>query len=197
MTQPPVDIDPLLLVLQSRYGDPFHVREREAAAQTLLECSTDSYPRVIQLLSSGQAQNPAALLELLPRFAREDSVAVLEALMLNGGERLPRLAAIALARHAGSAARDALIKALDASSPDIVVAAADGLLERGDNEACAALISRSSIDDAQARYHILQAALHLDCIGIDALRRIMQSDPDQDVRDLMHDAIAAKESRND
>ena len=194
MTQPDLDIDELLRTLQSPYGSEQHVRARQNAARALLQLADKSYPRIIELLTTGAAANDLVLIELLPAFGRDDSVPLLSGILLSGRERAARIAGGALARHQSSLAEHALEAGLQSEIPEAIIASADGLLDRGDAQACRALISRASIDDATVRYHVLLAATRLGCLNAPALQRMLDSELDADIRELLQAAIDGMES---
>ena len=177
------------MLLQSPFGDGPHHREREAAAQWLLDHADRAYPRLLALASAG-AVGPAVV-ELLPAVDRKESVAVLETL-LGGPERTSWAAGQALARQRGPDALGALRRGLRHRDATAVVAAADGLGTRGDPTACPELVEALRHADARVRYHALQAAGRLQCVARAAFSALAKEDPDADVRELATKLLAAK-----
>ena len=65
---------------------------------------------------------------------------------------------------------------------------------RGDRRNCAALMSKLAAPDALVRYHVLQAAGHLGCIGPEILQSLAERDDNEDIRNLA--ATLLKERRD-
>jgi HEAT repeat protein len=178
------ELESQIRLLQHPSGHPFHEREAARALAFLLDRADEAYPRLLRLLKSNRADNPAALLDVLPSFGRAESVPVLGEVLARGTETLSGAAASALARHPQEAAFETLVRALALPEPASVVAAADALLLRGDARACAALARHLRASDANVRYHVVQAAAGLGCLGAEELRTLAAEDPDADVRAL-------------
>lgn len=131
------EIDRHLQALLSPSGDAAYRRLREEALAFLLEHADQAHPR---LLAAAAAPNPAPLVLLaLPRFARSESVPVLERALRGGPDPTTVIAAQALAEHPLPDAREALERALADARDQVVASASDGLAQRGDRGACAAL----------------------------------------------------------
>ena len=158
-------LDQAIRQVQTPFGGAPDLRERERAAATLLAHADQAHPRLPALLESGQAANPYALIEVLPRFGRPESVPVLAALLTTGPARLSQAARQALARHPLAQARAALVDGLQAERAETRIAAADALITRADPSVCPALHTALNQDDAIVRYHIVQAAGHLGLPG--------------------------------
>jgi hypothetical protein len=70
-------MDPLennIRLLQIKLGDSFHLREAEKALSYLLEHADAAYPRLLHLLNFDQAENPIAIVDVLPQFGRPESI---------------------------------------------------------------------------------------------------------------------------
>jgi HEAT repeat protein len=183
------EVETQLALAESPFGDGPHRRERERAAQWLLEHADRSYPVVLRRLEQGSAG--AALVELLPRFDREESIPRLERL-LSGPEPPAWAAGQALARQSQPAAGEALRRVLDDADPKVAAIAADGLGTRGDRGDCAALVAHVDSPDARLRYHVVQAAGRLGCLAPADLESLSRADADADVRALAARLLAAK-----
>jgi HEAT repeat protein len=182
--------------MQDPFGDAPHLSRAEQALEFLLEHADESYPRLLELLKFDRASNPIALIEALPRFARPDSIPVLEEILAQGQGISCEAAAEALARHQHDGARDALVRALTFPKAESVVAAADGLMSRGDPTVCAELVKHLNHGDATVRYHVIKAAWHLGCLSKDALTQVANDDPDSDIRELASRAMNTSPSES-
>lgn len=184
MSERPQDSSPLSdLELYTRMLDDTHGRGLEEAERWLLENPEEAHPRLVSLLETREV-NPYAILRLLPRFGRPESVSVIESCLYVGGESLSAAAAFALADHPSAGALDALTRALDSSRVETRTAAADGLWARGDTLAGPALMARLEEPHAVVRYHVLQAAGMLGVLPRRRLEEIARRDADSDVRGL-------------
>ena len=171
--------------VQDPFGDPAHSIRAEQSLEFLLEHADESYPRILALIKSNRASNPIALIEALPRFGRPDSIPVLELILTQGQGIAIEAASLALARHPHNAAREALIRGLTSPNVKSVVAAADGIMSRGDPTVCNDLAKHLGYGDPIVRYHIIQAAYHLGCLSPEALMIIANDDSDKDIRALV------------
>jgi HEAT repeats len=160
-------------------GDP-DVRERERAAEWMLEHADRAYPELLERARLGHA-GPAAI-ELLARFGRPDSIPVLAALL----DQLDPQGFAASRALAAQPEPDALVALREAlrSGGDRAVLAADALGARGDASACPDLEAAAADADERLRYHAVQAAGALGCLSSDRLAEIAASDPNADVRAL-------------
>lgn len=189
---PAEELERQIHFLQDPFGDEAHQREQERAVQYLLSHADQAHPRLLELLQSQQAANPFAIIEVLPRFGRPESVPVLAQILERGPQNASQAAAEALARHPLDSAQTMLLAALSLPAPEAVIAAADGLLSRGDLAACPALLQSSSHPDPLVRYHVIQAAGSLDCLAEDQLAAIARDDPDEDVKELANRLLQEK-----
>jgi HEAT repeat protein len=178
------ELERAILLLQDPFGDEPHSREQEGAVRYLLAHPEAAHPLLLELLRSHRATNPYAVLEALPRFGLPESVPVLNDVLESGPENLSGAAADALARHPLPAAYEALVRALRHPVNAVVVAAAAGLMTRGDTAACPALREVVGHADPVVRYHAVQAAGRLGCLDRDTLAALARRDRDQDVREL-------------
>ena len=174
------ELDGRIAMLELPLGGEPDVRERERAAEWLLDNADRAYPELLARAKAGHA-GPAGI-ELLARFGRGDSVPVL-AVLLEAMDPQGMAAARALAAHPDPAALAALRAALR-SGGDRAVLAADALGARGDASACPELEAAATDDDERLRYHAIQAAGALDCLSSARLEEIAASDSDADVREL-------------
>lgn len=171
------------LELYTHMLDDTHGRGLEEAERWLLEHPEEAHPRLVSLLEAREV-NPYAILSLLPRFGRPESVLVIEACLYAGGESFSAAAAFALAAHPAAGALDALTRALDSSHVETRTAAADGLWARGDILAGPALLAKLEESHAIVRYHVVQAAGRLGVLPRRRLEEIARRDADPDVRGL-------------
>ncbi|MFY9608512.1 MAG: HEAT repeat domain-containing protein [Blastocatellia bacterium] len=175
--------------MQDPLGDPLHLQRAEQALEFLLDHAEEAYPRLLELIKSNRASNPIALIEAFPRFGRPESIPVLEEILARGQGTATGAASLSLARHPQDSARQALIRALTFPKAESVVAAADGLMSRGDRTACAELVKHLNRVDSTVRYHVIQAASRLGCLSSEALTRISNDDPDSDIRQMASRAM--------
>ena len=183
------EVETQLTLAESPVGGGPHQRERERAAQWLLDHADRSYPVVLARFDQGRAGE--ALVALLSRFDRHESIPRLERL-LSGPEPPAWAAGQALARHSQPAAGEALRRALGHADPKVATIAADALGTRGDRGDCAALVVHVQNPDARLRYHVVQAAGHLGCLARADLESLARSDADADVRALATRLLAEK-----
>jgi HEAT repeat protein len=182
--------------LQHRSGDPIHRSGVAGALDYLLARADEAHPRLLRLLTSHRANNPAAIIDALPRFGREESLPVLaEILGSDSTETILGVAASALARHPHEEGFKILVRGLTLPRAAAVIAAADGLYTRGDRRACVELAKHLQAGDANVRYHVVQAAAHLGCLGEEELRAIAAQDSDADIRTLASSMKEAADSR--
>jgi hypothetical protein len=170
-----------IMLLETPFGDPQHLRERDLAAAWLVANSQRSYPRLLAGLEDASAG--PAILELIPRFQRAESIPLLKRLMA-GPEPPAWAAGQALALHPQPEAGVALRQALESPNPGVVVIAADALGTRGDLNDCAALAKILNAANPRVRYHAVQASAKLACLKRDVLEGMARSDVDADVRSL-------------
>jgi hypothetical protein len=154
------DLDDALRALLTLYGGPGHNRERAEALERLLALADQAYPRLLELANGPSP--PDVVLAVLPRFARKESIPVLERALREGSSASMLTAARALAEHAGDEAFEALLGALESPADQVVVSAAEGLVERGDPRARSALEARLAHPNAEVRERIEDALARLD-----------------------------------
>jgi hypothetical protein len=147
-------------------GDGPSRREHDAAVHFLVEHADQSYPLLLNSLRANPtALNAPPVIEILPLFKRSESIPVLEQIMQQGVEQVSQVAGIALGRHSDVAARDALLRGLESSSRETVIAAIDGLLFRADLSTCDSLRKFFRNSDANIRDHALHAAVKIGCVS--------------------------------
>ncbi len=178
------DLDGQLRMALNPVGGEAEGRIRERAIQYLLQHSDAAYPRLIGALESAPfGLSAPALIELLPRFKRPESIPILARILASGQESVARAAGQALGYSEGDDVEQVLKGALSSSNPETVIGAADGFFIRGQKTSCEALLKAAGHPDANVRYHVLQAALHLDCLDRAARERLLH-DPDISIRQL-------------
>jgi HEAT repeat protein len=182
-------VETQLMLLDTPFGSDPHLRERDRAADWLVAHAERSYPRLLALLDEGRAG--AGAIELLPRFARPESIPRLARLLQASGSAT-WAAGQALGQHADEAAGEALRAALASSDSDVVVAALDGLTTRGQAADCAAVTHALAADDERVRRRALQSAEALGCLERATLESIAGTDASPDVRSLAAQLLAAR-----
>jgi len=186
------ELDLHLRFLLSPFGDEPSLRQREQSLQYLLAHADQAHPRLLEMLKRNPtALDAPAIIEVLPRFARSESVPLLEEIMSLGEEIVSRVAGAALAQHPDAGAMDALRRGLRSPTHETIIAAADGILLCGDRAACSELKNLVSHNDPIVRYHLIQAASKLDCFGRDELESLKQNETDADIRALITRKLAA------
>ncbi len=188
------DLDGQLSMALNPVGGDAEGRIRERAIQYLLQHADAAYPRLIGALESAPfGLNAPALIELLPRFKRADSIPILARILASGQESVARAAGQALGYSEGEEPRQVLTEALSSPNPETVIGAADGLFmlgdkARGEKTACPALLKAANHPNANVRYHVLQAALHLECLDANERERLLR-DPDISIRQLVEKSV--------
>jgi HEAT repeat protein len=187
------ELETRIMLLQSPFGGAPHEHERQQAADWLVAHAARAYPRLLAGLTAGMLGR--AVIQLMPRFGRAETIPVLERLLW-GSELFVEAAAQALALHPQREAGEALDRALARPEPGVVKAAADALITRGDRAHCPALITRGDrahcpaliaalkTPEPIARYHVVQAAGTLGCLQPAELAAMSRTDPDPEVREL-------------
>lgn len=166
--------------IETPFGDGPHQRQSQASREWLLGHARAAYPR---LLARALEAGSPAVYAMLAEFARPQAIPLLAQALDTGGPHADA-AAQALARHPQAAAGRALRTALARPDPAIGIAAADGLLLRADRRDCPALRVKLTAPDDLVRYHVLQAAGQLGCMGPEELARFAEHDPSEDIRSL-------------
>lgn len=179
------DLEKYILWLSTPFGDRESQNLHEQAVHYMLQHADLAQPRLLELLESGESTNIFAIMDILPKFGRPESVPVLANVLADGEENVANEAALALAQHPLTTARDALVSALSSSNPIVVSAAADGLFAMGDKTACAALRAVHHHPNANTRYHIIQTEAQLGCLSSDDLATTLNQDNDPDIRDML------------
>jgi HEAT repeat protein len=176
------DVETQIMLLETPFGGGPHDRERQRAAQWLLDNGDRAYPVLLARAREGTAT--AAVVELLGEFGRADSVPVLTDL-LDAEEPLGRAAANGLALNRDPSALAALRAGLSRGG-DRAVRCADALGARGDPAACPELRAAAARPDARLRYHAVAAATlpNLACLSDAEVEEIAASDADEEVRGL-------------
>jgi HEAT repeat protein len=175
------EVETRIMLLQSPLGGAPHEYERQQAADWLVTQAAHAYPRLLAGLTAGRLGR--AVIQLMPRFGREETIPVLERL-LGGSELFVEAVAQALALHPQREAGEALDRALARTEPHVIKAAADALVTRGDRTHCPALLAALKTPEPSARYHVLRAAGMLGCLQPADLAAMSQTDPDPDIRAL-------------
>jgi HEAT repeat protein len=155
------EIEQRVEVLLTPSGDPQFQHYTHEALAWLLAHGDAAHARLLALCEVDEP--PGVLLEALPRFARAESVPVLERALRGASDPTTVVAAQALAAHPAALAREALERALGDRRDQVVASAAGGLAERGDRAACAALDGAAAHPNAEVRERIERARHALGC----------------------------------
>jgi hypothetical protein len=181
----PDQLDTAIQRLLTPYGNPGNQRDRDRALTYLLGHADDAHAKLLALfehMDAGIHLPPVVL--ALPYFGRPESIPVLEKVMQTASEALSLSAGEALANHPLPAAMDALVRGLTHSSEKVIIAAANGLMSRGDQSCCTLLLKMIHHPDREVRYHVLQSAAQLNCLSQQQLQSIVSNDPEPMVQDL-------------
>jgi HEAT repeat protein len=176
---PSDDIELHLRFLMDPFGDEPHRRQRELSVHYLLAHADRAYPRLLQALQANPvALNSPSIIEVLPLFARSDSVPILEDIMRRGVEQVSSVAGQALGRHPDAGAKDALLRGLKSRHAEVIAAATDGLMVRGDPSACSDLKLLVRHENPNVRYHAAHAASKLGCLDRSEIEELSSVFPD-------------------
>lgn len=170
--------------LLAPYGGPADRRAHDRALAYLLAHPDQAHPRLLALLDPAREVIPIAAINAIPLFGRAESIPVLEELLRHASDTTSLAAAQALAQHPLPGARLALLRGLRHPRVETVVAAIDGLLDRGDRSTCVALRTLLARPEYEVRYHAVQAAGRLGCLGAAELSAIAANDSEEDIRNL-------------
>lgn len=179
-----------IFFLQDPFGDEPHRARHDEALKFLLQHAEHAHPRLLYFLKSHKALNPHAIIEALPYFGRPESIPLLKDILYMWHENLVDTAADALAQHPDNRAFVVLLDALSLPRDESVIAAADGLLTRGNSDACPELLKHLHHENPEVRFHVIQAAVELDCLDKEELKKIAENDPDDDIKNLIKDFVA-------
>jgi hypothetical protein len=130
------------------------------------------------LKANPAALNSPSIIEVLPLFARADSIPLLEGIMSRGIEQVSGVAGQALGHHPDAGAKDALLRGLKSARPEVIAAAADGLMVRSDSSACSDLKLLDTHENPIVRYHAAHAASRLGCLDRDEIEELRSAFPD-------------------
>lgn len=181
----PAEIEMHLRLALTPSGDRASLRQRELSTQRLLGHAEEVLPRLLERVRRKPAAWDApAILDLIARFQSVESVPLLADLLQRGIEETSRAAGRALGAVPHDSARDALLRALEAESAEVRIAAIEGVRLRGETQLCGALEKTLADDDANLRYYAVNAAAALGCLDDPRLSRIAREDADPYVRDL-------------
>jgi len=180
-----IEVDTQVMLLESPFGDPAHLREQERAADWLIAHADRAYEPLLEMMRKGTAG--PAVIQLLPRFMRSESIPALEKALITKSEQIARAAAKALAQHVGPEGLEILKQVVQSPGPGAVIAAADALAILGNKETCLSLLAALTHTDHRARYHVVQAAGQIGCLTKDQLILISTNDPDENIRALAAD----------
>jgi HEAT repeat protein len=173
-----------LMLLKNWFGDEPDERERREAIDYLVEHADEAYPRIVAEIEARPfALDAPALIQVLPRFGREDSIDLLERILASGDDRVCRAAGEALGRHPASRAGDVLVRALDSEDRQSRIGAAIGVGTRRERSACEPLARRIMAGEPVERYYLAHAFAQIGCEN-DSVWRRLEEDAEADIRAL-------------
>lgn len=178
-----------IMLLEIPFGSDPDLRAKEGAAQWLLSNAAESYPILLERLKSNTAS--PAIIELLPRFNRKESIPFLEKL-LKEHDQIAFIAGQALAQHHGQESREALRRTVREGESDAMIAAIEGLLTMNNTTDCSEFLIAAKNADEIVRYHAIRAAWHLKCLTDLQLKEIRNNDSSESVRILATELISRK-----
>lgn len=183
-------LEDAIVLLQDPSGDIPSITSRSAALKRLLVIGDRAHERLVSLLETGQASNPAAVVAALPLFGLASGIPALERVAATGAESVAQAAALALGTHPLSAALDALRRLLASKRAETVIAGLHGLAQRSDPRAMPWVVSVFSHTDARLRYYALRAAKELGPLQQEVLQRLLRRETDPEVRALAQELLA-------
>lgn len=182
------EIEQHLALAITSHGNRADLVGKEAALRWLADHAERAYPLVIE---HAKATPTPSLIEVVGRLGRPEATPwLVEQLHAAGTAR--GAAGISLGHTPDPHAREALLAALAAQDPEVVIAALDGLRVRGDRSICASLAPLATHADAEVRYVWVRTGAELGCIDAAALRKLAGSDTDPDVRHLATELATAQ-----
>ncbi|HEX3763752.1 MAG TPA: HEAT repeat domain-containing protein, partial [Kofleriaceae bacterium] len=117
------EIEQHLTLAVTAHGNRADLAGKEAALRWLADHADRAYPIVLE---HAKATPTPSLIEVVGRLARPEATAWLAQLLRTAGPT-SGAAGVALGRSPDPRARDALVEALTAHEPDVVISAVDGL----------------------------------------------------------------------
>lgn len=166
-------------------GGDADLRERQRGIDYLLANPAEAYPPLFRDLDHNpEALDAPAVIDLLSRFGRPESIPLLQKILALGNEYSARPAGLALGRMPQKEAALALTDALSSPNSETVIAAARGLLARGEHSACAPLRKAMRHPLDTVRYHVVDALAKLNCLDA-ADRKDLEKDPAPEIRKLI------------
>jgi HEAT repeat protein len=179
------EVDHQLAALHIRAGSPPDLRQRDRALAWLLQNADRSFPVV---LTRAAAQwDDLVLLDLLGRYRRAESTAVLLRAFSDGRARLQ--AASGLGMSPDPAARAALRTALESAESGEAAAALSGMGASADPSYCVDIAPQLHAENAEVRWMAVEAGTRLACLDKATLESISHSDADPTVRALAADKL--------
>lgn len=179
------EVDHQLAALHIRAGSPPDLRQRDRALVWLLQNADRAFPRVLARATA--EWNDPVLLDLLGRYRRAESTAVL--LRAFSDERARLQAASGLGLSPDPAARAALRTALESAESGKAAAALSGMGASGDPSYCVDIASQLHAENAEVRWMAVEAGARLACLGPATLESVSRSDGDAAVRALAADKL--------
>ncbi len=185
----PKQIESYIQLAARSTGDAAGLRERERAAQFLINHPAEAYPPLARLV----AEKPAAwetprLLDIIGRMGLAESAPLLAEMLTQAIPDTSRAAGRALGAIGGANAQTALLAGLTAESSEVRIAALEGARMFGGDFGCAPITSMLTDADANVRYYAVSTAVSLGCLSPDQLAQIAREDSDAYVRLLAEKA---------
>jgi HEAT repeat protein len=169
----------------SPMGGAPDLRQKEVSIRYLLSHADAAYPRLAAALESKpDALDAPAIIQLLPRFQRAESVPLLERILLHGRETSAHAAGVALGQLPLESATHALVQALSSSRSETLMGAIDGLPASTAPAVCPALRKLLHYADVTVRYYAVRSAARLHCLEAHDWEDL-EHDSDESIRDLV------------
>lgn len=188
----PEQIETCIRLAARSTGDAAGLRERERAAQFLINHPAEAYPPLARLVD----EKPAAwetprLLDIIGRMGLPESAPLLADLLAQAIPDTSRAAGRALGAVGGATAQTALLAGLTAPNNEVRIAALEGARIFGGDFGCAPITPMLTDADANVRYYAVSTAVSLGCLAPDQLAQIAREDSDAYVRLLAEKAAQA------
>ena len=159
-------------------GPPF---ERDPAVKYVIDHIDEAHPVLLEMLRNGDFTYDRAF-RILVIAGKEESVPVMEEILLSDFELKSPTAGQYLGLHPSKEALAVLLQALSSTKAHTFFGATLGLIERKDKVACAPLRKELTRKDDSQRYYVIQAAGQLGCLTTQELTEISRQDQSDDIR---------------
>jgi hypothetical protein len=165
--------------------------ENDPSVEFVIEHMDEAHPLLLKMIEQDEVHGDIArAFRLLVIAGREESLPVMEKVLLSNDELDSADAGIYLGLHPSPKAFDLLLQGLSSQEKHTLFGATLGLMERKDKAACAPLRNEMTREDDSQRYYVIQAAGELGCLTRDELKVISKKDTSSDIRDKVKQLLA-------